>query len=196
MTTFNDIKRRLEILCEQWSKPDDAPVPASAYVDCATELALLLADWPATVYREQADELRALIRACEERGDFPCTREAAGCAFADATPSMLDEIDRLRAEVERVENPMVIVGHNGKIVRDVRQLYNDTEALQAKAADLARPMLDEIDRLAQELARARRLLALARNVVRWDWSDNDADCVADVDALRDALTDADRDALP
>ena len=95
MTTFNDIKRRLEILCEQWSKPDDAPVPASAYVDCATELALLLADWPATVYREQADLLTPV-----ERRNVEWTREQGPPPASSTKGVLLSIIDKLAPKPE------------------------------------------------------------------------------------------------
>lgn len=32
-----------------------------------------------------------------------------------------------------------------------------------------------------------KVLHAARDVVRWDWSDNDADCVADIKRLSDAV---------
>jgi len=36
-----------------------------------------------------------------------------------------------------------------------------------------------------------RVVQAARAVVQWDWSDNDADCVADMDKLTKAIADLD-----
>jgi hypothetical protein len=49
--------------------------------------------------------------------------------------------------------------------------------------------LREMERKAADPGRAalQAVVTAARAVVSWDWSDNDEDCVRDVDALRDAL---------
>lgn len=45
----------------------------------------------------------------------------------------------------------------------------------------------EADALRSENEKLRAVAAAARDVVRWDWSDNDSDCVADITALSMAL---------
>lgn len=49
---------------------------------------------------------------------------------------------------------------------------------------------DQFDWLCAQAAKVKKLetvAAAAFNVVGWDWSDNDADCVADIEKLKQAL---------
>lgn len=46
---------------------------------------------------------------------------------------------------------------------------------------------DQFDWLCSQAKRAAELERAAREVVKWDWSENDADCVADIERLRNAV---------
>lgn len=45
----------------------------------------------------------------------------------------------------------------------------------------------EVDALNRRIKKLERVLEAARAAVGWDWSDNDDDCVADINRLCDAV---------
>jgi hypothetical protein len=103
---------------------------------------------------------------------------AAGEKLIRAMPELIEEIERLR---RAVDDNIEAGWHALRNERD--------ELLQAHTALVGR-LHDVTAMLEAERARNHlllRVVAAARDVVKWDWTDNDDDCVADVERLRRAL---------
>lgn len=66
------------------------------------------------------------------------------------------------------------------VIKAVIESRNDLERLLIKH-------VDEVDSLRAENEKLRAVVSAAYKVVRWDWSENDSDCVADITALSMAL---------
>lgn len=59
--------------------------------------------------------------------------------------------------------------------------------IEGENAIVAAADFDQLCELAKRCDRLEIVAQAARAVVGWDWSDNDADCVADIERLRDAV---------
>lgn len=74
-----------------------------------------------------------------------------------------------------------------------RESYKAATPVKAEAMRQAANKLYELDRethrLRGLLEEASAVIEAARDVVAWDWSENDSDCVADIKALSMALDD-------
>ena len=66
----------------------------------------------------------------------------------------------------------------------IRTLTQDNEDLQHDIARYVKIASDHATEATQLLGRIRTLTDLAEKVTQWDWSDNDVECVRDVDNLR------------
>lgn len=81
---------------------------------------------------------------------------------------------------------------NSSIVGRIQRLLNLEVLCVFKSAEaqywrIAIERDEQMLALRRQIDRLQRIESAAHAVVRWDWSDNDEDCVADIDGLRNAV---------
>lgn len=81
-------------------------------------------------------------------------------------------VDRLVGRLQRLLNLEVSC-----VLRSYEEVY----------WELAAARDEEMRAVREQIAKFEMIERAARAVTRWDWSSNDTDCVADIDALAKAL---------